>query len=101
MNIESMTVSELKAACKARGISGYSKLKKDELVDLLVSNPPGGVLLAGKPPSDEPKEKPKGPAFRYAFKKRDRKRAKGKHNRNAARRSAKRQQKLRRRKGIA
>lgn len=113
MNFREMTVSELKAECKARGITGYSSLKKAELVDCLsehvmatkIMRPnepePKRVLLAGLPPSAEPKEKPKGPAFRYAFKGRDRKRNKGKHNRNAARRSAKRQKKLRKRKGMA
>lgn len=36
INFESMKVTELKEACKARGISGYSKLNKAELVQTLV-----------------------------------------------------------------
>lgn len=35
---EEMTVAQLREACKDRGISGFSKLKKAELVDLLTSH---------------------------------------------------------------
>ncbi len=34
-NINKMTVKELKALCKSKGIKGYSKLKKQQLLDLL------------------------------------------------------------------
>ena len=34
-NYSSMTVADLKAECKAHGLKGYSKLKKDALVALL------------------------------------------------------------------
>jgi hypothetical protein len=34
-NVEDLTVPELKALCKGRGLKGYSKLKKPELLDLL------------------------------------------------------------------
>lgn len=34
--IEEMTVDELKELAKEKGIEGYSKLKKEELIDLLV-----------------------------------------------------------------
>lgn len=36
--IDDMTVTDLKAECKKRGLSGYSKLKKDELIELLENN---------------------------------------------------------------
>lgn len=36
INFESMKVAELKEACKARSISGYSKLNKAELIQVLV-----------------------------------------------------------------
>nr|WP_231854667.1 Rho termination factor N-terminal domain-containing protein [Alteracholeplasma palmae] len=35
MNYESLTVSALKELAKERGLSGYTTLKKNELVDLL------------------------------------------------------------------
>ncbi|WMM24053.1 Rho termination factor N-terminal domain-containing protein [Tissierella sp. MB52-C2] len=34
--IEEMTVDELKELAKEKGLEGYSKLKRDELVDLLI-----------------------------------------------------------------
>lgn len=37
--LEALTTQELKAKCKERGLSGYSKLKEQELIDLLVGNP--------------------------------------------------------------
>ena len=37
--LEALTIQELKAKCKERGLSGYSKLKEQELIDLLVGNP--------------------------------------------------------------
>jgi len=36
--LEDKTVEELKDLCKKQDISGYSKLKKDELVDTLLNN---------------------------------------------------------------
>ncbi|MFP4078051.1 MAG: Rho termination factor N-terminal domain-containing protein [Candidatus Izemoplasmataceae bacterium] len=33
--LEEKTVDELKELCKEQGITGYSKLKKDELIDVL------------------------------------------------------------------
>ena len=34
-NYKKMKVKELKAECKRRGIKGYSKLKKKQLIELL------------------------------------------------------------------
>ena len=33
--VDQMTISELKALCKAQGIKGYSKLRKQELLDIV------------------------------------------------------------------
>ena len=38
MNYNTFTVEELKKECKKKNISGYSKLRKDELIELLVKN---------------------------------------------------------------
>lgn len=35
-SLEDLKVEELKELAKEKGIEGYSKLKKDELIDLLV-----------------------------------------------------------------
>lgn len=40
MDYSKMTVKELKKMCKERKIKGYSKLKKKELVNILVSENP-------------------------------------------------------------
>jgi len=37
-NYQNMTVPALKAEAKDRGISGYSKMKKQEIIDLIVSS---------------------------------------------------------------
>lgn len=36
-SLRTLTVVELKAMCKEKGISGYSKLKEDELIELLLA----------------------------------------------------------------
>ncbi|WP_411953188.1 Rho termination factor N-terminal domain-containing protein [Alkalibacillus sp. S2W] len=36
--LEALTVKELKAKCKEMGISGYSKLKEEELINLILEN---------------------------------------------------------------
>ena len=38
-NYASLSITELKALCKERGLSGYSKLKEPELIELLDQNP--------------------------------------------------------------
>jgi hypothetical protein len=40
-NLGKLTVQELKARCRAAGLSGYSRMKKAELVDLLRGGPTG------------------------------------------------------------
>lgn len=38
-NYASLSITELKAQCKERGLSGYSRLKEPELIELLTQNP--------------------------------------------------------------
>jgi len=37
-NYQNMTVPALKAEARERGLSGYSKMKKQEIIDLIVSS---------------------------------------------------------------
>jgi site-specific DNA-methyltransferase (adenine-specific) len=66
-NLAALTVVELKAACKERGIKGYSKLKREELVQAIVaigktpSPTPSAETAAAPAPAPEPKPAKEAP----------------------------------------
>jgi hypothetical protein len=50
---ESLTITDLKAKCREKGLSGFSSLRKAEIVDLLMENfSPGSSKASSKAPSN-------------------------------------------------